>query len=90
MFRSGLGKSVSVKQSSITKALSILGDEGDALADTGSRCSSPFDDIIIILFICWWYLTLTPVLFSFPKTYVNLNTCVMQIGWKIRQKGLLW
>ncbi|KAL6987901.1 hypothetical protein U1Q18_013648 [Sarracenia purpurea var. burkii] len=35
MFRSGLGKSVSVKQSSITKALSIIGDEGDAFGDTG-------------------------------------------------------
>ncbi|KAI8557146.1 hypothetical protein RHMOL_Rhmol05G0312600 [Rhododendron molle] len=38
MFRSGLGKSVSVKQSSITKALSILGDERDAFADTGQFC----------------------------------------------------
>ncbi|XP_059668072.1 protein BREAST CANCER SUSCEPTIBILITY 2 homolog B-like [Cornus florida] len=35
MFRSGLGKSVTVKQSSISKALSILGDEGDAFAHTG-------------------------------------------------------
>ncbi|KAL7248632.1 hypothetical protein ACSBR2_003387 [Camellia fascicularis] len=48
MFRSGFGKSVTVKQSSMTKALSIIGDgdEGDAFADTGklsngtdTRCS---------------------------------------------------
>lgn len=50
MFRSGLGKSVSVKQSSITKALSILGDEGDAFASTGSRCCSPF--FLILSFYC--------------------------------------
>ncbi|PSS34720.1 Protein BREAST CANCER SUSCEPTIBILITY 2 B like [Actinidia chinensis var. chinensis] len=35
MFRSGLGKSVAVKQSSLAKALSIIGDEGDAFVDTG-------------------------------------------------------
>ncbi|KAI8523401.1 hypothetical protein RHMOL_Rhmol13G0070700 [Rhododendron molle] len=40
MFRSELGKSVSVKQSSITKALSILGDERDAFADTGYSIST--------------------------------------------------
>ncbi|XP_027069863.1 protein BREAST CANCER SUSCEPTIBILITY 2 homolog B [Coffea arabica] len=34
-FRSGLGKSVAVKQSSISRALAILGDEGDAVTQTG-------------------------------------------------------
>lgn len=90
MFRSGLGKSVSVKQSSITKALSILGDEGDAFANTGSRCSSPFFffDIIILLFICRWYLTLTPV--QFPQNVCEFEY-VCDANWmEIRQKGLLW
>lgn len=39
MFRSGFGKSVSVKQSSMEKALSILGDEGDLFADKGQFCN---------------------------------------------------
>ena len=40
-FRSGLGKSVAVKQSSISRALAILGDEGDAVTQTGSKFSTP-------------------------------------------------
>ncbi|XP_047331434.1 protein BREAST CANCER SUSCEPTIBILITY 2 homolog B-like [Impatiens glandulifera] len=36
MFRSGSGKAVTVKQSSISKALSILGDDGGELSDAGN------------------------------------------------------
>ncbi|KAA8517722.1 hypothetical protein F0562_015219 [Nyssa sinensis] len=39
LFRSGLGKSVTVNQSSIKRALSILGDEADSFADAGQLCS---------------------------------------------------
>ncbi|PIN01753.1 hypothetical protein CDL12_25734 [Handroanthus impetiginosus] len=35
MFRTGLGRTVAVKQSSLAKARSVLGDIGDALNDTG-------------------------------------------------------
>ncbi|KAK3029484.1 hypothetical protein RJ639_037505 [Escallonia herrerae] len=35
MFRTGLGKSVTLKQSSFLKALSILGDECNAISDAG-------------------------------------------------------
>ncbi|KAK2987308.1 hypothetical protein RJ640_000084 [Escallonia rubra] len=35
LFRTGMGKSVSLKQSSLLKALSILGDECNAISDAG-------------------------------------------------------
>ncbi|XP_075502367.1 LOW QUALITY PROTEIN: protein BREAST CANCER SUSCEPTIBILITY 2 homolog B-like [Primulina tabacum] len=37
MFRTGMGKSVAVKQSSIAKARSVLGDVGDVFADAGQN-----------------------------------------------------
>lgn len=47
MFRSGLGNSVVVKQSSLSKASSILDDEADDSADQGSRFYLPFRGLTV-------------------------------------------
>ncbi|XP_052172004.1 protein BREAST CANCER SUSCEPTIBILITY 2 homolog B-like isoform X2 [Diospyros lotus] len=43
VFQSGVGKPVTVKHSSITKALSILGEEADAFASSGQLCNRSDD-----------------------------------------------
>lgn len=73
MFRTGLGKSVTVKQSSIAKALSVLGDDDFSAGGTQcSRSSFTFSNYNCLFFVD-----------AIASTIILKRTIALMIMWKL-------